>query len=338
MSDEQTPAEPKSPAPPPPVRQTDQLAAALAAAQGEYRPLKRTKTVTVKIKPEKGGGQYSYKYAPLDECIAATRPALSKHELAVTQVFHADPSMRIVTTLLHSSGQFVVSTLPLRPHTNEKELAAEITYMRRYSYVALVNIAADEDTDGSHPPHSDEYAHAPAAAQQPPPGTTDKGKGPSKAQLKRLFAIAKEHGWATEELKGELLVRYRVEHTSDLTKAQYDELCGNARTKTKGLLETLKAAPPETPPPADEPAPKATRSAGPAGETDSSSAPEQPSGTEAEGGGDGQRYLDMGEIIEQATGNEKLLAKLAAKVDADTEWTEEQRGHLLAMCEEGKTE
>src|SRR5688500_7522834 len=54
-----------------------ELVAALAAAQGDFPTIPKTKTATVTGKPGKAGYQYSY--ADLSDVLAAVRPVLSKH-------------------------------------------------------------------------------------------------------------------------------------------------------------------------------------------------------------------------------------------------------------------
>ena len=56
-----------------------EIATALAAAQGEYPPIKKERTANVKS--DKGG--YEYKYADIGDVLAATLPVLSKHGLAL---------------------------------------------------------------------------------------------------------------------------------------------------------------------------------------------------------------------------------------------------------------
>lgn len=279
---------------------TGALAAALAAAQAEYKPLKRTRTVKVRMK---SGGEYSFKYAPLDVCMDATRPALTKHGLAVTQAFETEP-LRIVTRLLHESGQYMESVLPLREQATPQDLGGEMTYMRRYSYVALVGIVADEDTDGPPQPNATDYTHGPS--DDAPPKARGKGKGPTEAQLKRLFAIAKKAGWTTDQLKTHLLLMYRVEHTKELTREQYNELCGD--DKQAG---TLAAGPPK-----DEP----------------------PPGTEAGDGGDPDAaYIAFAERVQAAIDSHDKKALRALLMESGTVkgLTEDHKEALAKMFEEG---
>jgi hypothetical protein len=77
-------------------------------------------------------------------------PALTKHGLSLFQMTRLNgEGMLLVTRLAHSSGQWLEATYPLpvvdRPHI----MGSALTYARRYSWAALVGIAAEEDEDGN---------------------------------------------------------------------------------------------------------------------------------------------------------------------------------------------
>jgi len=95
---------------------------------------------------------FKSKYADLGEFIKATRPALTKNGLAVIQqILPNDDGQNILHTILtHSTGQWIESKMRIiPPKTDIQTLGSYITYLRRYSYAALVGVvAADEDDDG----------------------------------------------------------------------------------------------------------------------------------------------------------------------------------------------
>jgi hypothetical protein len=130
-----------------------QIAAALAAAQGEFPPIPRDKTVTVKTRT---GGSYTFAYAPLDTILGAVRPALAKAGLALTQavVTDANNTDNLRTILLHASGEFLANDTPIYNGGGDNASQAYgsgLTYARRYGITALLCIAADEDDDGNGP-------------------------------------------------------------------------------------------------------------------------------------------------------------------------------------------
>lgn len=125
------------------------LAAALAKAQAAFPPITRDKTVTVQTrqKPDgSGGGSYTFKYAPLDSILNATRKPLSDNGLAVLQLLDEDV---LVTSLLHSSGAILSGRTPIPAAEGIQAYGSAITYLRRYAIQALLGIAAEEDDDGN---------------------------------------------------------------------------------------------------------------------------------------------------------------------------------------------
>ncbi len=62
---------------------------------------------------------------------------------------YATESMRLTTRLMHLSGEWVESAMPL-PHVGKpQELGSVMTYFRRYQLSAIVGITADDDDDGN---------------------------------------------------------------------------------------------------------------------------------------------------------------------------------------------
>jgi hypothetical protein len=204
--------------------QITDLATALAKAQGSMGELQRTLTATI---PTKKGGQYSYSYAPLDACYHACRKPLADNGLSIVQSFTADP-LEITTTLLHESGQWLESTLPLTPNEDTAQaLGSVITYMRRYTLMPLVGLAAETDDDGA----------AASQLQQQSQSSTGGVRHPTANQIKRLYAIAHFRGWADDAIHAYALKEWEVEHLDQLSLEQYKLLCGEKEEKITGILE-----------------------------------------------------------------------------------------------------
>lgn len=125
-----------------------QVAAALARAQAKFLPLVRSKSVTIK---PRDGAAYTFFYAPLEDCIASVRPALSAEELALVQSVVQIPEGAVMRTwLLHSSGQFLAADTPLIVESGgPKGYGAAETYSRRYGVSTLLGLAADDDNDAA---------------------------------------------------------------------------------------------------------------------------------------------------------------------------------------------
>jgi hypothetical protein len=138
----------------------DQLAIALSKAQGEM-PTVPMNAVNPFLKN---------KYADLAEMIKVATPVLAKNGLAISQQAVSNGEhIGVTTTLIHTSGQWIEDTISL-PLGDEKgkslaQVAGSIiTYLRRYSYGAIVGLATDEDTDGNQPSKRHEQPDAPYEA------------------------------------------------------------------------------------------------------------------------------------------------------------------------------
>lgn len=128
----------------------DRLNGALSAAQGEFPTVPKNKTAKVKIRQEKGGGEYSYKYADLADVLKACLPALSRHGLCLRQpIKRIGGAMFLVTELHHASGQYCTDDgIPLHSNLPPQEFGSEVTYARRYGACTMIGVAPDEDEDG----------------------------------------------------------------------------------------------------------------------------------------------------------------------------------------------
>ena len=120
----------------------DQLAAALVAAQGEFASIPKTADNPF----------FKSRYAPLSTVVEVTQPILAKHGLAVSQHPTTLPSGEpaLTTHLLHASGQQLVSTMQLYAAKHDPQgQGAAITYARRFAYMAVLGLVADDDDDGN---------------------------------------------------------------------------------------------------------------------------------------------------------------------------------------------
>jgi hypothetical protein len=119
-----------------------ELAKALSAAQGEFPAIERSRKVDT--------GKFSYSYAPLDAILAAVRPVLAKHQLALTQTLdYLEPVGAVLRTqLLHASGESVGGYFPLDTvGLSPQQLGSLLTYVRRYAIQGILGVAAEEDDD-----------------------------------------------------------------------------------------------------------------------------------------------------------------------------------------------
>lgn len=146
--------------------QINELAAALAKAKAAFKDIKRTAQNPF----------YKSVYAPLENIIAATDPALSAQGLSVTQLPEAEG---LTTMLLHTSGQFISSLYPIRPVKDDPQgMGSAITYARRYALSAILGVASEVDDDGNdgsgkQPPGKAQPAPVKQPPATPPPADDD---------------------------------------------------------------------------------------------------------------------------------------------------------------------
>jgi hypothetical protein len=114
-----------------------EIAAALAKAQGEIKGAVKDST----------NPHFKSKYADLASVWDACRAALSKNGLAVFQTTETTADgIFLVTTLAHSSGEWMRGTFPVQPVQNTPQgLGSAMTYARRYSLAAMVGVAPEDD-------------------------------------------------------------------------------------------------------------------------------------------------------------------------------------------------
>jgi hypothetical protein len=160
----------------------DKLAGALAKAQAG---------ITGALK-DSANPFFKSKYADLASCWDACRKQLTENELSVIQTTEIkDGAVVVVTTLAHSSGQWIRGTLPVKVKDDGPQAQGSgITYARRYALAAIVGLAQiDDDAE---------------AAQ----GRVEDKRRPDTKQVnaysKRITdAVAKENVQAVEELIAE---------------------------------------------------------------------------------------------------------------------------------------
>ena len=120
------------------------ISSALSAFQGSLEQPKLEKEVKVRTK---NGGEYKFKYADLSACVKAAAPALKEHGLSVSQIINDG---KLITLLTHVSGQWFKSELLLPTQsTDYQAFGSAITYLKRYSYCAILGIVADTDDDAN---------------------------------------------------------------------------------------------------------------------------------------------------------------------------------------------
>ncbi len=224
----------------------NELAAALVVAQAAFPNIDMDGTGQV-------GQNRNYKYATLAHIIKTVTPVLTANGIAVVQTCEpASPgALRVTTTLLHKSGQFLEGTLEMPGGSTPQQAGSAMTYARRYSLAAILGVAADEDDDGAQAsqPRRQQPARArtePEPAQQRAiqdgPAVPHKYATPKDCSdvARRWFManIKDEHGVTPEQAKVLLGIKSFTDDMGDHTFEQILYFIGVAKSKAAQLAGT----------------------------------------------------------------------------------------------------
>jgi hypothetical protein len=210
--------------------QINELAGALAKAQGK---------ITGALK-DSANPFFKSKYADLASVWDACRSALSDNGLAVIQLTESDDSgVFVVTTLAHSSGQWMRSRLRLTPKDDSPQaMGSAITYGRRYALAAMVGVAQVDD-DGNAA-----SGRAGVTTVDPRGDEKDRADFDPKERDKYVGRFLDAFNLDLEEIeiaKAVEAVHKEISHKHDLYIAVGDGL-GAKRTAIRKYLDILKKA------------------------------------------------------------------------------------------------
>jgi hypothetical protein len=163
------------------------LYAALADAQSHFGEIHRSREVKA--------GSYSFRYAPLEDLLAATRPALAAQGLAVlTPIVSTDGVLaRVLATIVHKDGARLAFAFAFKATGAMKDIGGQVTYARRYAYSALLNLAADDDEDDVP---SETQARQRQQPKREPPAPIQQAAAPTTqdvADVNRMAQALAEH-------------------------------------------------------------------------------------------------------------------------------------------------
>jgi hypothetical protein len=131
--------------------QTDKIDAALAAAQGEFEDIPKLRQGRVSG-TNKAGSKYSYdySYADLADVIRGTRGALTKNKIALIQIPAIEGGDIVLYTRISHAGQWYEMEYPVGGfrQLSHQKLGAALTYARRYSRCAILDVSGEDDLDG----------------------------------------------------------------------------------------------------------------------------------------------------------------------------------------------
>src|SRR5215468_8633093 len=156
------------------------IAGALAKAQAELENPEKSLTATIpSVFPREESR--TFRYASLASGLEIVRKCLSKHEIATVQATAIDRDsglIRLTTTLVHGSGEWMASDWPVCPVSETAaphRMGTALTYARRYALFTLVGIAGEDDMDApdlAMPTQQPRPQNGPAGLAQPSPAQT----------------------------------------------------------------------------------------------------------------------------------------------------------------------
>jgi hypothetical protein len=223
-----------------------ELTKALITARTQFAPIRRELTAHV-------SATRSYQYADLAGVLESTLPHMLAQGLIVFQAVDAETGT-LITRVSHASGEWVESAYPVHVDQTPQQLGSALTYARRYSLLALLCLAQEDDDGAAAQPAATKRGRgrpvqratrtgAPIRATAdgpqpvPPAATTDAYISPTQQQ--RLFAVARTSGWSTSAVRAHLRAAYGVLHSRDVHVSDFDRLLAE--------LEQPAAAPPPHP-------------------------------------------------------------------------------------------
>jgi hypothetical protein len=98
---------------------------------------------------------FKSKYSDLASVINGVSETLTSCELAIIHKIKVDAGRNILCTILiHSSGESIESEMVMPEQNDPQKMGSLITYLKRYSYMAILGIASeDEDDDANKASH-----------------------------------------------------------------------------------------------------------------------------------------------------------------------------------------
>jgi len=168
---------------------------------------------------------FKSKYASLTAIVEAIRKPLADNGLSILHsVIEEGQNMRLVSLLLHTSGEWIESTVPIILSKNDMQgIGAAISYSKRFATCSLLNVVSDEDDDGNSiaktPPRRAEQSAPGAVKVTLPSGAVN--KEPVKIGVTPNKLSPDEFITATAFLKGKRIEDLGIAQLEDwATKAE----------------------------------------------------------------------------------------------------------------------
>lgn len=180
-------------------------------------------------------------YADLASVLDAIRPALTKHGLCITQTMKTEAGTHfLVTTLMHTSGEFIEGSIPLLIEKNNMQgMGSAITYARRYGLAAMVGIHQADD-DGNEASSGNRITNDKNEGSKA--GSSFRGKGLSDKQAAWLKKLLSEAGLGKEEQEA-LKRKYGVTSFMDLSNDGFNGVKDYLQQIVDDKVTPFEAAP-----------------------------------------------------------------------------------------------
>ena len=204
------------------IRQSESIAAlcaALVTAQADMPGVPKATKGQV--------GNATRFYADLATVLDVVQPVLAANGLGFAQ-FPCDSergAVAVTTRLLHKSGEWMESTVSMPSSGNGAQgVGSALTYCRRYSLMAVLGLAAeDDDGQAASAPAPEQRQQRAAAA----PAATATGGGATDQQIQRMAIAFTEKG-----------IRDRVERLTFISNVVGREV-GSSKDLTKQEASTV---------------------------------------------------------------------------------------------------
>lgn len=206
------------------------IMAALATAQGEYKPL-------VPNQPSAHGY-----FANLEAILKSTRVALSANGLAFYQYLDLDTDgiLTLISTLGHSSGQWISSKSRIvTGNKTDKQLSNTLEINKRMSAMMLLGVAPSvNDPDAVDDDGQEQQEEATLKVLKTPKAKTlDYNETVSKEQYNDLLIELEDY----EEIASQILETYDIPTLADLPKTEYQPVLRQIRKLIKRHEEYMRA-------------------------------------------------------------------------------------------------
>lgn len=206
----------------------NELALSLSKAQAEFAPVPKSRTVDFLY----NGQRTKYNYADLSDFIDAVKGPMAKYGLSHTQqLVTIEGRVVLWTRILHSSGQWILSTYPLTLGAKPQDAGSAITYARRYTLSALLGVQSEDDDDGASappleppkkpkPPLPPEIAVKPKTPRRAKPIASDLDYAAKRATYAKIIALEKELSISNENMVTFLQNQFETDSADLLTLAE----------------------------------------------------------------------------------------------------------------------